>query len=118
MLRLSSRVHPADFNCEIRCLTVEPIGGGVIRRSVSLFLQTRNVQQVIGLGFRELQYRLARVDELLVLIVDPLKAMATDAAALAVKLLSLIEYRGVIGNHIGGAALLAARIAIFGRVAR
>ena len=52
--RFSPRIHPADFNCEIRGLTVESIGGGVVRRSVSLFLETRNVQQVIGLGLREL----------------------------------------------------------------
>src|SRR3984957_17801828 len=116
--RFGPRIHLADLNCEVRGLTVESIGGSVIRRGISLFLETRNVQQVIGFGFRELQYRLTRVDELLVLIVESLKAMATDTAALAVKLLSLVKYRSVLGDHIGGMALLAARVVIFGIVER
>src|ERR1700732_1227667 len=44
--------------------------------------------------------------------------MASDAAALAVKLLPLVEYRSVLSDHIGGMALLAARVVIFGVIQR
>ena len=56
---------------------------------------------------------LARVDELLILIVKTLEAMAPDTTTLAIELLSVVEDRRVLGDHVSGMALLASRLIIF-----
>ena len=59
---------------------------------------------------------LARVDELFVLIVEALEAVAADAALLAVELLAFVQHWGVFGDHVRGVALLATGVVIFGIV--
>src|SRR5208282_888895 len=45
-------------------------------------------------------------------IVEALEAVATDAAALAVELFAFVQRVGVLGDHVGRVALLAARVEI------
>ena len=59
---------------------------------------------------------LARVDELFVLIIETLEAMAADAALLTIELLAFVEDGRVFGDHVQGMALLAAGVVIFGIV--
>ena len=59
---------------------------------------------------------LARVDELLVLIVEALEAVAADAAFLTIELLAFVEDGRVLGDDVRGMALLATGVVIFGIV--
>ena len=70
------------------------------------------------MDFARAENLLARVDELLVLIVEALEAVAADAALLTIKLLAFVEDRRVLGDHVRGVALLAAGVVIFGIVER
>ena len=61
---------------------------------------------------------MAGVDELLVLIIEAIEAMAADAALLAVELFAFVQDGRVLGDHVRGVALLAAGVVIFGIVER
>ena len=116
--RFALRVHAADFDGEVGGLRVVFVGGGVVRGGVAELLQARDFQFVVGFGFGELQDGLARVDELFVLIIEAMEAVAADAALLAVELLAFVQDGSVLGDHVRGVALLAAGVVIFGIVER
>src|SRR5580704_4088341 len=116
--RLGTRVHPANLNREVSCLAVQPVGGSVVGRRISLLLQTRDQEQILRFRLRQLQNLLARIDELFVLIIETLEPVASDAAALAIKLFPLVEHSRMLGDHVRGMALLATRVVIFGVIQR
>ena len=80
------------------------------------FLQARDFEQVVRFGFRKREDLLPRVDELLVLIIEALEAVAADAALLTIELLAFVENGRVLGDDVQGMALLATGIVIFGIV--
>jgi hypothetical protein len=69
---------------EVGGLRVERFGGCVAGSGVAEFLEARNLEEVVGFGFREREDLLARVDELFILIIEALEAVAADAAFLAI----------------------------------
>src|SRR5271154_6273671 len=116
--RFGGGVHARDVHGEVGCLRVEGFGGLVGGSSVAEFLQARDFEKVVRFGFREREDLLARIDELLVLIVETLEAVAADAAFLAIELLAFVEDGRVLGDHVQRMALLAAGVVIFGIVER
>ena len=82
--------------------------------AVSPFLLScGDLQAIVLLLIFELRNHLPRADQLLVLIVETLEAVAADAALFAVELLRAVQDRGVLGNHVRSVALLAAGFEIF-----
>src|SRR5580692_7725177 len=116
--RFGGGIHARNVHGEVGGLRVEGFGGSVAGGGVAQFLQARDFQKIVGFGFREREDLLARVDQLFILIIEALEAVAADAALLTVKLLAFVEDGRVLGDHVQGMALLAAGIVIFGIVER
>ena len=75
-------------------------------------MEARNFLLVITFRLFDGQDALARADELFVLIVKTVEAMAAYAALGAVELLALIQDWSVLGNHVSRMALLATGLKI------
>ena len=99
-------------NRQIRGLRVELFAASLSGAWSPSLLQARNFQLVVGFLVRELQNLLACADEQFVLIVEALEAVAADAALLAIELFAFVQRVGMLGDHVGRVALLAARVEI------
>ena len=115
---LDLRVDVADGHGQVGGLLVVTVGDVVAGGLVAEFVQARNVELVRVLVVVELQNLLASGDEQLVLIVEALELVAADAALFAVDLLGGVEHRRMLGDGIGGVALLAAGVVVLRIVER
>ena len=114
--RFGGGIHARDVHGEVGGLRVVGFGGGIAGGGVAEFLQARDFEQVVGFGFREREDLLARVDELFVLIIEALEAVAADAAFLTIELLAFVEDGACSVTMSDGMALLATSVVIFGIV--
>src|SRR5690348_3725848 len=111
-------VNLADVDCKIGGFGVEALRGGVVRRLIALLIEQRNFLIVLGLFFFERGDFADAVLQLLALIVEAGVVVAADASAAAEELLGFVERGSVLRPSVGGMALLAAGIVIFGIVER
>ncbi len=76
---------PDDRDGQVGGFRVIAVGGGVVGSGVALLVELRDFQAIVLLLIFELRDRLLRADELLILIVETLEAVAADAALFAVQ---------------------------------
>ncbi len=112
------RVHAADLNGQVRRLPVKLLRSGVVGSVVTQFLKPRDLLLIVSFCFLDRHDSLARADELFILIVEAVEAMAADAALRSEELLALIQNRSMLGDHVSRMALLAAGLKIFSIVER